>query len=302
MNKIKIITKWLVFILLVSIFIGCPTVEEQKHEPTLFLWKLETEKTTMYFLGSTHMANQELYPLDKQIEAAFAESDILVVEANIIDVEAQSLLMQMMEKMMYAKDDSIENHISPEVLAMVAEFLEKHDFSFEYIKRFKPWAVEQLVITMEYQALGLDPEWGLDVHFLKSAQEQGKQILELEGIEGQLNIYDAFSEEIQELSLKITLIEIATLEQEVEVVFDLWKSGKSQELYAYIIKTYEKYPELTPLYDILFLKRNKDMTNKLLEMIEQGGKYFVVVGAGHFIGPDSIIEILRKKHYKIEQF
>jgi len=268
MNKIKIITKWLVIILLVSIFIGCPTVEEQKHEPTLFLWKLETEKTTMYFLGSTHMASQELYPLDKQIEAAFAESDILVVEANIIDVEAQSLLMEMMEKMMYAKDDSIENHISPEVLAMVAEFLEKHE----------------------------------DVHFLKSAQEQGKQILELEGIAEQFTIFDAFSEEIQELSLKITLIEIATLEQEVEVVFDLWKSGKSQELYAYIIKTYEKYPELTPLYDILFLKRNKDMANKLLEMIEQGGKYFVVVGAGHFIGPDSIIEILRKKHYEIEQF
>jgi uncharacterized protein YbaP (TraB family) len=204
--------------------------------------------------------------------------------------------------MIYAGDDSLENHISKEVMDMLISMLEKHSVPFHYISKFKPWAVEQFVILLEYQALGINPEWGIDVHFLKSAVAQKKQILELEGVAEQLDFLESFSEELQELSLKTTLIEIATLKDYVGLIFDMWKNGKGEELYDFIYKTYADCPELAPLYDTLYVKRNNNMAQKLLDMIEQGGKYFVVVGAAHFVGPDSIIAILSKENYKIEQF
>ncbi|MFQ5733566.1 MAG: TraB/GumN family protein, partial [Planctomycetaceae bacterium] len=40
-----------------------------------FLWKVESDKGTVYLLGSVHAAKKELYPLDKVIRTAFDDSD-----------------------------------------------------------------------------------------------------------------------------------------------------------------------------------------------------------------------------------
>jgi uncharacterized protein YbaP (TraB family) len=64
-------------------------------------------------------------------------------------------------------------------------------------------------------------------------------------------------------------------------------------------------PEATPLEisDKLLKNRNIDMAKVIEDYIGQDKIYFVVIGTAHFVGSDSIIEILKKKNlYNIKRF
>jgi hypothetical protein len=44
------------------------------------------------------------------------------------------------------------------------------------------------------------------------------------------------------------------------------------------------------------------MVSKIEDYLKGKGIYFVIVGAGHMIGEKGIVETLRKKGYRVEQF
>jgi hypothetical protein len=55
------------------------------------------------------------------------------------------------------------------------------------------------------------------------------------------------------------------------------------------------------LKEALLYKRNIEMAEKIEKYILDDKKYFVVLGAGHYIGEKSIIEILEKTNKYIIQ-
>ena len=62
-----------------------------------FLWKVESAGATIYLMGSLHFATADFYPLRPVIEEAFDESDTLVVEvdvANVNPLQLQSMILQ----------------------------------------------------------------------------------------------------------------------------------------------------------------------------------------------------------------
>lgn len=48
------------------------------------------------------------------------------------------------------------------------------------------------------------------------------------------------------------------------------------------------------LKDAVLYKRNVAMASKIEGYLAQDGIYFVVIGAGHYVGPRSIIELLEQ--------
>jgi hypothetical protein len=55
------------------------------------------------------------------------------------------------------------------------------------------------------------------------------------------------------------------------------------------------------IYKKLILERNKSMASKIEEFLRTKETYFVIVGAGHLVGNQGIIEILKGKGYHVEQ-
>lgn len=43
------------------------------------------------------------------------------------------------------------------------------------------------------------------------------------------------------------------------------------------------------------------MTKRISTYLKSGGRVFVVVGAGHMVGDEGIIELLRKEGYRVDQ-
>ena len=51
----------------------------------------------------------------------------------------------------------------------------------------------------------------------------------------------------------------------------------------------------------LLLDRNRSWIAKLEQLLRNEKDVLVVVGAGHLVGKDSVVELLAAKGYKIEQ-
>ena len=59
--------------------------------------------------------------------------------------------------------------------------------------------------------------------------------------------------------------------------------------------------ELGRLYELLFVNRNAQMARFLGELLADEGIFFVVLGAGHLVGTDGVVEILRRDGYRVTE-
>ena len=110
-----------------------------------------------------------------------------------------------------------------------------------------------------------------------------------------------FSPEIQEMFLMDTIESYSDFETTLDTLVTTWQNGDEKGLEKIIIREMNKNPDLKPLYDKLFRERNIEMSLKIEEFLTTDKKFFIVVGSGHLIGEDGIIEILKEKGYTIRQ-
>jgi uncharacterized protein len=54
-------------------------------------------------------------------------------------------------------------------------------------------------------------------------------------------------------------------------------------------------------YKRLLDDRNIGMADKIAKMAQRGEKAFVVVGAGHLVGANSVVELLSQSGFKVKQ-
>ena len=105
-----------------------------------------------------------------------------------------------------------------------------------------------------------------------------------------------------ELAVKQTLGQLDDLENLMDQLVDSWKRGDAAALNKLVIEDeLAKHPEYRDLHERMFDDRNREMTEKILAMQEQGGTYFVVVGAGHLVGIEGIVAMLERQGQQPKQ-
>ena len=81
-----------------------------------------------------------------------------------------------------------------------------------------------------------------------------------------------------------------------------WKSGDMKRIEAVMLTDQlNENPEFSALFKRLFDDRNTMMTQKIEQMLKKTKNYFVVVGAGHLVGEEGIVSLLKRHGYKIDQ-
>jgi hypothetical protein len=168
------------------------------------------------------------------------------------------------------------------------------------MQRYKPWFIAQLVLITELQREGFDPELGVDQVFIDQASAE-KSIIGLETIAAQCAMLDSLSLELQELMLKDTLLRIDDLEDSTRRLLAAWSGGDEGELERQIFEPLEEVPELEEYYDALIWRRNTSMAARLVELAGDGQTRFVVLGAGHMVGPKGIPAQLAAQGFAVER-
>jgi len=76
------------------------------------------------------------------------------------------------------------------------------------------------------------------------------------------------------------------------------KIGDSKKLDSPITASLKDFTELC---DRWFTSRNKRWLAEIKKLIGKNENIFIVVGAGHLVGRDGLVELLKKQNYNIRQ-
>ena len=267
-----------------------------------FFWQVTSDKATVYLMGSIHFADKSFYPLRKEIEDVFKQSETLVVEldTNKIDHNAYSQLL--VEKGIYKDGSTIKDVISEKTWLQLEQRLQQLNISYEDIKSYKPGILVLTLTAMQVMQMGFDPELGIDAYFLNKATSDVsvKKIIELETLEQQVNLFLDVSN--GELLLKESLYSLDESESMMGEMVRYWKAGDEKKMIKLLFEdVLTEHPAFSAIYDSLIYQRNDQMVSKIDDMLKQQGNYFVVVGTGHMIGKKGIVNVLREKGYEVKR-
>ena len=265
-------------------------------------WQISGEGRQGFLLGSIHFGADELYPLPAVVEDAYGQSDVLVVELDLTQVDVAEASRLIMRKGMYPTlEDNLRQRLDETSWDLLNEVGEQLGLPIEYLQQQKPWTVVLTLSRQLYLHLGFKEHLGVDQHFLDQAHEDGKAIVELESFHEQIGFFERFEEAEQISLLRETLLEFDRAEALVADMVDYWRTGALDKLELLINGSFLGKPELEHVREVLLSERNIKMAATVHGLLEQGQTPFVVVGAGHLLGPDSIVELLRQQGYQVER-
>jgi len=265
-------------------------------------WKVSDEDNTVYLLGSIHATDGSVYPMSKAILEGFADAEFLFVEANTL-VPNQEEAAYMQQKMMYTDGTTLDMVLSKEVYDKYAAVMQAAGMQPEVYNILKPWAAASVVLVVNMSTSSIEASMGIDVYFMNLAYMSAKPIIEIEGIKFQTDVFESFTPELQEMYLA-GMLEGGTESNETLLkMMQCWKAGDVETLEG-IVFGQEAQTEIEKEFnEKLFDIRNANMVQKCREMLtnDTENDYFVVVGAGHMLNDNGIVEELIKLGYTVEQ-
>lgn len=262
------------------------------------LWKASSDRGIFYIQGSVHLLKADDYPLASTIEEAYAKSDTLIFEADMKEMLSPKTQQLIMQKALLPDNRTLKDELDPEVYEQLSRELEKSGIPIAAVQKFKPWFISIMLMVPRMQALGLDPNLGLDQYFYSKASSDGKTTLGLETVEFQINLFNSLSDENQTAYTKYFLKDLERMETLLDDMIKAWKNGDIEALDKVVRDNFKEYPGMHAKF---VTDRNKSWADKLDEMADKEKTCMVVVGCAHLAGKDSLLELLKAKGYAIEQ-
>ncbi|HEY5602266.1 MAG TPA: TraB/GumN family protein [Gammaproteobacteria bacterium] len=264
------------------------------------LWKIQSKRNSVFLFGSIHIADATIYPLNPVIENAFNSADVLVVEVDETQADQVKINEILMTRGFYPGTETIADHISKDTMQSMQTFLGKTGIPYVTVARMRPGLIAITLTVARIVQLGYAPELGIDRYFLNKARKNAKPIRQLETAERQMELLLSFSDD--DLILQHTVISLDDVDVMFKELINAWKSGDVQKIENLMLTDQLKeHPEFKALFARLFDERNAAMAGQITGMLDRTENYFVVVGAGHLVGAQGIVSLLKKQGIKVEQ-
>ena len=278
-------------------------------EITPALWKAENSAgNSVYLMGSLHMGDDAVNYMPDYINNAFNECTALAVEADIDSILAdQTKLQALAPKIVYSDGTTIKDHISETTYNGVVELLKNSNAYQQVYDYYTIFMWQSIVPSVIPVATTLNIQNGVDLTMLKRAKNDGKQILEVESIEFQIDMFNSFSDGLSDAILAEYLNPNYGQAMSVYLsqLYTMWKNGTVDESLVltgtFLDPNSVNYEYVQEYYNKLLKERNIGMARTIEGYIDGGQKVFVLVGAFHYVGQDGIISLLQRDGYTVSR-
>ena len=292
---------------------GAGVSQNQTSTLRHFLWKVSDNDSHVWILGSIHFADSSFYPLSPYINAAFDESEELAVEINIADDSvAASVTANSLEKGLLPQGRRLNEVLPVALWNSLDSLCTVWNFPSTALMNMRPWLAAMTLSSIAIQRSGIDPAYGIDAVLLDSAALRGMPIVGLETAEEQVNALADTSEgdTLGIYYLENTLKEISNLDSMVSQMSRAWKTG-DDSLMVQVLRSEKSNPEATARDSLMeaesdrrvYKERNEKMAVGIVQFLTENRKVFVVVGTAHLVlDQDNVIELLRRRGFRVERF
>ena len=285
------------YTLLLVALLGLPAGAQARDRH--LLWAVEGEHNTVWLLGSVHVLRAGDATLPTAAEEAFDDAEQIVMEVDLdgADADPLALATAMQSQALLPEGQTLRSVLGSDYAAMNAQ-ARQSGIDLASLDPFAPWLVAMAVLDQEMARRGYLPEHGVEQTLARRAARQGKPIEGLETAAEQFAMLASMPLPTQKRFLQMTLDESAELDQELADMLAAWRTGNTAALAAMLEEESQTFPDL---YRRLTIERNRAWVQQIDQMLESRDDYLVVVGALHLVGPESVVDLLRRRGHRVTQ-
>jgi len=274
-------------LLALSRLAAAPATSNGRH----CLWRVTNARAPFYLLASVHALQRSDYEQAPRVEEAIKRSQLILFEVD--PKEDQTFAKKLGEAARLPRGQQIQGKISPKTYNYLRKITINGMAEWQHLY---PWAIAML---LDYPQLrGVASIYGVDNHVAQMARRYSKRTGGVETVDEHVHVFSDMHMIEGEVYLLQALVHAAEASQQFRLDVAAWKSGDTNRLYAMHVRRMKEAPTV---WWRLLDRRNAKWIPKLEAAIKSGTPTLVVAGALHFSGPRSVIALLQKRGYKIEQ-
>ena len=278
-------------LLLAALVLWTCTLPSRADTPLHSLWELHGKHNSVFLLGSIHVLRPADYPLDPAVMRAYASSKSLVMEINLADMDLEQLQGEMMASAMLPEGKSLPEVLGAKRYARAETLAREVGVELSTFDQFAPWFAAEAISQLQLMQLGFQPTSGVEMYFLERARGDGKSVAGLETVHDQIALFEGLSMDAQAEYLVSSLEQAHELPKQVDDMVHAWQRGDTAWFDEQMRSELGRDPAL---YQSVLAARNRKWIPKIEALLNDDKNYLVIVGTGHLVGRNSVIDLLKK--------
>lgn len=300
--------------------LAAPATGSCRDPAATMLWRVDPPSpaerpVSLQVLGSIHVGNAALYPLATPVEQAIATAETLVFEVDPTVLAAPATAEHIRQRGLLPAGQALGDLLAPGTEQQLQAALDLLGLPLAAITHLQPWLVTMLLTNLQVQQLGYSSAYGVESYLLQRKAATAT-IGELEGLEQQLALLQSVD---QEALLRYSLEGLDQAASQLEALLAAWRCGDHALLQELLFEGVASGvaddrpaagpsdPRSTPaaaprevLLSRLFTERNRHMADGIARLLDTGdGDYLVTVGAGHLLGEQNVLQLLRERGFAV---
>ena len=230
-------------------------------------------------------------------------SAALVLEADVFDAQRTQAALQR-HALLPPRAPGLDRTLPPPLRARVQRLLERYGLAPDVAWRFKAWALANNLVVLESMQSGLNPAYSTEAQLHAAARAAGLPVLELEGVDAQLALFDAMPDGLPVAYLEeaVGSIERGQSRRELDQLVEAWRTGDESVMASTIERMrVATLPVDRWVLEQLIESRHPAMVDRIERMAASGRLHLVAVGTLHFFGPNSLLAGLRARGFEISR-
>lgn len=270
-------------------------------------WRLEKDgQAPDWLLGTMHVSDPRVTDLPVEAKNAYDASNTVILESDeILDQKAASLkLFAQPNLMMFSDTKTINDYLSPDDKKVLEQGLMARGIPLMSVIKMKPYVISSMVAlsTCELSRKAKGAPF-LDMKLAVDAKAAGKQVKGVETLQEQLEVMASLPMDFHVRSLVSAVRYPQYTADMMETTLQLYLRGQIGLVFpagAYFApeKSNADFKDMALFEEKLITTRNHHMADRADPMLAKGN-VFMAVGALHLIGEQGVVELLKRKGYKL---
>jgi uncharacterized protein len=263
------------------------------HLDNTLLWKISGNGLThpSYLFGTMHVLCADDATLSDTLKQAIKYCDRIYFE---LDMDNMMEIMGSMKYMRMNDGIKLNELLTKEEYEKVENYFKSNPVALplSMLNRFKPFVISSLI---GQQMMDCPQKNGMEELIMRESKQYHKEIRGLETTEFQASIFDSIPYEKQAKEL---VNYIDSIDSYKKVTLEMVEVYRQQNLDRMDTLMHKSDPGMDEYMDLLLYSRNRHWVQQMPDIMKQHGALFAV-GAGHLPGEQGVINLLRKKGYRV---
>ena len=260
------------------------------------MWEVRDSDSAIWLFGSFHVLPPDLQWRTKLFDDTLAAADKVVFEADVRPSAMASIGAEAFLRGIYTDGTLLTDVIDDRTEGKLRAIASELSLPVGSLLAMKPWFAALTVSSGATASIGYTAE---GVEYVLQPELAAERQIYLESGKEQLDVLSAAPEDEQLAMFEATLDEIDGMAKVLDKMTSSWSQGTPEKLGDLFLSQTGMYGDA--FLERLIYARNRNWMPSLENMLAENTEAMVIVGAGHLIGENSVIDLLEKSGYEIER-